>query len=176
MIFRELTIKGAYLIELERKQDARGFFARGWCQHEFEAQGLPFNVVQTNISVSTNKGTIRGLHWQVAPYGEAKLVRCVRGAIFDVLIDLRPHSSTYKHWFGLALRAEEYKMLFVPEYCAHGYQALEDNSEVNYHVSQFYSPGYERGVRPDDPGFGIEWPIDRHIVSDKDRSWPDYME
>lgn len=175
MIFTETKLRGAYIIEIERLGDERGFFARAWCQKEFEARGLKANWVQANLAFSEKRGTLRGLHYQIAPYEEAKLMRCIRGAIYDVIVDLRPESRTYKQWFSVELTADNHKMLYVPEGFAHGYQTLVDNSETYYPVSQFYSPGFERGVRWDDPAFGIEWPyVEDMIISDKDRSWSDF--
>lgn len=174
MIFTETRLKGAYIVELEKREDHRGFFARAWCQKEFEAQKLIPRMVQTNISFNKKKGTIRGIHYQVAPDEEAKLIRCARGAIFDVMIDLRPDSPTFMQWLGVELTAETHKMLYVPENFAHGFQALEDNTEVTYQVSQFYCPASERGIRYNDPAFGIRWPVAHKVVSDKDNSWPDF--
>jgi dTDP-4-dehydrorhamnose 3,5-epimerase len=167
---------GAFVIDLERREDERGFFARYWCQHEFEAQGLTMSVAQINNSFSQQQGTLRGMHYQIEPYGEAKLLRCIRGAIYDVIIDLRPSSLTYKQWFGAELSAANRTMLYVPEGFAHGFLSLEDDVEVIYLVSQFYTPGHERGVRYDDPAFAIAWPRAIEVISDKDRSWPDYQE
>ncbi len=175
MIFVETKPKGAFVVTLEPLKDERGFFARAWCQKVFEAHGLSSRLVQANISYNKVRGTLRGMHYQVAPCAEAKLVRCTRGAIFDVIIDLRPDSLTYRQWVGVQLTADNRKMLYVPEGFAHGFESLEDDTEVFYQVSQFYSPAHERGVRYDDPAFGIEWPIDVRVISDKDRSWPDHV-
>jgi dTDP-4-dehydrorhamnose 3,5-epimerase len=175
LIFVNTKLSGAYLIELERLADHRGFFGRSWCQKEFENHGLTSEVVQANISFNKKMGTLRGMHYQVAPYEEAKLVRCTRGAIYDVMIDLRPGSETFRKWIGVELAANEYRMLYIPEGCAHGFQTLEDNTEVIYQVTQFYTPGSERGVRYDDPAFGIKWPVPVINVSDKDKSWPDFF-
>lgn len=175
MIFTETRLKGAFIIEMEKLEDARGFFARAWCQKEFEAHGLNLHWVQANLVFSERRGTLRGLHYQIAPYEEAKLLWCIRGAIYDVIIDLRPESPTYKQWLGMEFAADNRKMLYVPEGFAHGYQTLVDNAEAFYPVSQFYSPEYERGIRWDDPAFGIEWPeTETVILSEKDRSWPHY--
>ena len=174
MIFTETKLKGAYIIDIEKRTDDRGFFARAWCQNEFEAQGLVARVVQTNLSYNIRKGTLRGMHYQVAPYAETKLVRCTKGGIYDVIIDLRPDSSTYKQWVGVELTGDNYRMLFVPEGFAHGFQTLADDVEVTYQVSQFYTPGAEGGIRYDDPTFGIEWPLPVQVISDKDQSWPAY--
>jgi len=172
MIFRETTLKGAFVIEMEKFEDKRGFFARAWCQKEVEANGLVSRVVQTNISFNKKRGTLRGMHYQVAPYEQIKLVRCTRGAIYDVVIDLRPDSPTFRKWTGVELTAENYTMLYVPENFAHGFQTLEDNTEVTYQVSQFYSPESERGVRYDDPVFQVEWPLPVEVISEKDIAWP----
>ena len=175
MIFAKTKLKDAFIIEIERREDSRGFFARAWCKNEFEEHGLAFNPVQANIAFSKTKGILRGMHYQIAPHEEAKLIRCIRGVIYDVIIDLRPDSSTYKQWIGVELGEDNYKMLYIPEGFAHGYQALTDNTEVYYQVSQFYSPKSERGVRWDDPAFGISWPeIEKRIVSEKDKCWPKY--
>jgi dTDP-4-dehydrorhamnose 3,5-epimerase len=175
MIFARTKIPGSWIIELEKFEDERGFFARAWCKNEFEARGLSQEWVQANLALSKKKGTLRGLHYQVAPYEEVKLMRCINGAIFDVIIDLRPDSPTYKQWLGVELTAINHRMLYIPENCAHGYQALTENAEVFYQVSQFYAPEAERGVRYDDPTFGVEWPLKVQMISDKDRSWPDYL-
>jgi dTDP-4-dehydrorhamnose 3,5-epimerase len=174
MIFRETELNGAFLIEPERLEDNRGFFARAWCRKEFMAHGLTGALVQSNISFNKRTGTLRGMHFQTAPYEEAKLVRCTKGAVYDVIIDLRPDSSTFLRWIAAELTAENHKMLYVPENFAHGYQTLADNTEVFYQVSQFYSPGSEQGLRYNDPTFGIKWPMDVQVISHKDRSWPDY--
>lgn len=175
MIFQETRLKGAYVIEPERIEDRRGFFARTWCTRDFETAGLNPLMVQCNISFNAKKGTIRGMHYQRAPHEEAKLVRCTKGAIFDVIIDLRPKSTTYIEWVGVELTSDNHKMLYVPEGFAHGYQTLTDNSEVFYQVSQYYTPGAEQGIRWDDSLFGIKWPEFKYrFISDKDKNWPDY--
>lgn len=176
MIFNETKLKGAYIIELEPFTDERGFFARAWCQKEFEDHGLNATIAQANISYNPKKGTLRGMHYQVAPYGETKLVRCVRGGIYDVVIDLRPDSPTFKQWLGVELTAENRKMLYVPENFAHGFQTLADDVEVTYQVSQFYTPGAEQGIRYNDATFGIEWPLPVSVISEKDQNWADYRE
>jgi dTDP-4-dehydrorhamnose 3,5-epimerase len=173
MKFTETKIPGVFVIELEKREDSRGYFARAWCQREFEAHGLP-NFVQTNMSLCKQKGTVRGLHYQVAPHGEAKYMRCIRGAIFDVVVDIRPDSPTYKKWFGVELTAENRKAIFVPEGLPHAYQALTDDAEVIYSSSCFYTPGAERGIRWNDSAFNIEWPIREAIVSEKDAKWADF--
>jgi dTDP-4-dehydrorhamnose 3,5-epimerase len=171
LIFTETKLKGAFIIELELREDERGFFARSWCRQEFEAHGLDIRLSQCNISFNKRKGTLRGMHYQIAPHAEAKLVRCTRGAIYDVIIDLRPESSTFKQWISVELSAENHRMLYIPEGFAHGYQTLEDNTEIFYQVSESYHPESERGVRWDDPVFGIEWPLSEKILSAKDQSY-----
>lgn len=175
MIFSETKLSGAYIIEMEKRGDTRGFFARAYCQHEFADLGLMTTIVQTNVSFSQTKGTLRGMHYQAAPYAEAKLIRCTQGSIFDVIVDLRPASPTYKTWIGVELSAANHRMLYVPEGFAHGFLTLEDEVEVTYQVSQFYTPEAERGARWDDPAFGIEWPLPVSVISDKDCGWPDYV-
>ncbi len=175
MIFRETKLKGAFVVEPSRFDDERGFFARTFCQEEFTAHGLNPRVVQCNISFNKNKGTLRGMHYQVVPYDEAKLVRCTRGAIYDVIIDLRPESSTFKQWIAVELTAENRRMLHVREGFAHGFQTLEDNTEVFYQMSEFYHPEYAWGVRWNDPVFGIEWPpVEQRIISPKDQEYPNF--
>jgi len=173
VIFRETKLKGAFIIEVEKREDDRGFFARAWCKKEFDEHGLTASMVQSNIAFSKRKGTLRGLHYQGAPYGEVKVVRCTKGSLYDVMVDLRPGSSTYRQWVGVELTSSNHKMMYVPEGFAHGYQTLEDNTEVMYQVSQFYFPAFERGIRYDDPGVGIDWPLIDKIISDKDKGWPD---
>ena len=174
MIFEETRLPGAHVIRLERKTDERGFFARAWCQREFEARGLVTELVQANISASRRKGMLRGMHYQVPPAAEVKLVRFTRGAIYDVILDLRPRSPTCGQWIGVELTADNYTMLYVPRGFAHGFQALTDGAEVFYQVSAFYSPEHERGIRYDDRAFGIRWPEPMTVISEKDREWPDY--
>lgn len=174
MKFTETPLKGAFLIELEPRKDDRGMFARVFCKNEFEAHGLNPTVVNTNMSRSRYKGTLRGMHFQKAPQGECKLVRCTRGSLYDVIIDLRQDSATFKQWYGVELTPDNDKMLFLPEGFAHGFITLEDNTEATYQVSQFYSPDYEGGVRYNDPAFNISWPLSPTVISDKDKSWPDY--
>ncbi len=175
MIFTETALRGAYIIDIEVYEDQRGYFGRSWCQQEFQKHNLVDCMVQGNVSFNFQKGTLRGMHYQAEPHSEVKLVRCVRGRIYDAIIDLRPDSPTFKQWTGVELSAENRRMFYVPEGFAHGFLTLEDNSEVNYLVSEFYTPGHERGIRYNDPAFGIEWPGgDISVISDKDRSWPDY--
>ncbi len=174
MIFTETGLKGAFFIDIEKREDHRGFFARTWCRKEFEEHGLTVHPAQANVSFSRHKGTLRGMHYQVAPFEESKLLRCTRGAIYDVIIDLRPDSPTYRKWIGVELTSDNYRMIYVPEKFAHGFQSLEDDSEVVYQVTQFYAPGSERGIRWNDPAFDIRWPMEVQVISDKDRDWPDY--
>jgi dTDP-4-dehydrorhamnose 3,5-epimerase len=175
VIFTETELKGAFIIEPERLEDERGFFARTFCAMEFEAHGLNPRLVQCSISFNTKRGTLRGMHYQVPPHAEAKLVRCTMGAIYDVIIDLRRESSTFKQWLATELTAETRRMLYVPNGFAHGFQTLEDNTEVYYQMSEFYHPEYARGIRWDDPVFGIEWPLVAPILSEKDQGYPDLV-
>ena len=169
-------MQGAVLIELEPKTDERGFFARTFCADEFAQAGLNTKVVQCNVSFNKHKGTLRGMHYQKTPYEEAKLVRCTSGAIFDVIIDLRPESPTFKRHFSVILSAENRAALYVPEGFAHGFQTLRDNTEIFYQMSQRYQAEAAAGVRWDDPAFGIEWPADERIITERDRSYPDYRQ
>lgn len=175
MIFTETAIPGVHAIEPERLRDERGFFARTWCEREFAAHGLDPGLRQCNISFNPRRGTLRGMHYQAPPFAEAKLVRCTRGAILDVALDLRPGSATFQRHVAVELTGENRRMLYIPEGVAHGFQTLEDDTEVFYQMSQFYSPDHGRGVRWDDPAFGIDWPPAEHrILSDRDRSYPDF--
>ncbi|MGQ8338392.1 dTDP-4-dehydrorhamnose 3,5-epimerase [Sunxiuqinia sp. A32] len=174
MIFNKTEIEGVYVIDINKIADERGFFGRSWCQKEMEEQGLNGNVVQSNTSFNKFKGTLRGMHYQVNPYEETKLVRCIRGAIFDVIIDLRQDSPTFKRWFGIELTEDNHRMLYVPEKFAHGFITLKDNSEVTYLVTQFYKPSAEGGIRWDDPEIGIDWPIEAEVVSDRDTMHPNF--
>ena len=174
MLFEDTKLAGAKIIDLERRGDERGFFARVWCHNEFEEQGLNTNLAQGNISVSSSRGTLRGMHFQETPHAETKLIRCTHGAIHDVIIDLRPESPTFRDWIGVELTAENRRMLYVPEGFAHGFLTLTDDAEVTYLVTQFYTPAAERGVRFDDPAFAIDWPAKVTVVSDKDAAWPDF--
>jgi len=173
MIFNQISIPGVKIIDLEKREDARGYFARAWCARELTEHCLP-GFVQTNMSMSRQKGTIRGLHYQIAPHGEAKYIRCIRGAIFDVVVDIRPESPTFMQWFGIELTADNRRAVFVPEGLPHAYQALTDDTEVIYSSSRAYTPGAERGIRWNDPALKIEWPIMQAIVSEKDSCWPDW--
>jgi dTDP-4-dehydrorhamnose 3,5-epimerase len=174
MKFTQTILEGAYIIEAEKMMDDRGFFARSWCQRELAAHGLASRIAQASISFNKSKGTLRGLHYQSAPHEEAKFVRCTRGAIYDVIIDLRAHSPTFKAWVGVELTADSYHILYVPKGFAHGCQTLEDNTEIQYEISEFYTPAAVRGVRYDDPAFGISWPLPVSAITDKDMSWPNF--
>jgi len=174
LIFCETNLKGVYVVELEKRQDERGFFARSFCRQEFEAHGLNPSVAQCNISFNHKKGTLRGLHYQVAPFEEAKLVRCTRGSLYDVCVDLRPGSPTFKQHFAVVLTEREHNMVYIPEGFAHGLQTLEDDTEVFYQMSQVFSPESARGVRWNDPAFGIEWPAAERTMTEKDRTYPDF--
>jgi dTDP-4-dehydrorhamnose 3,5-epimerase len=174
MIFRETELKGAFEIHIEPRADERGFFARSWCRDEFEEHKLNSRLAQCNISFNSRKGTLRGMHYQVAPYAEAKVVRCTQGSVHDVLIDLRPESPTFKQWVAVSLTAENRKMVYVPEGFAHGFLTLEDNTEVFYQMSEFYSAESARGIRWNDPAFGIAWPGTVKVISERDRSYPNF--
>jgi dTDP-4-dehydrorhamnose 3,5-epimerase len=175
MKFIETELKGAFLIDPEPLEDERGFFARTWCRKEFEQHGLNPDWVQCNISYNKRKGTLRGMHYQVAPYAEAKLVRCTMGAIYDVIIDLRPDSKTYRQWISAELSAENRKMIYMPQGFAHGFQTLLDNTEVFYQMSEFYAPGYARAIRWNDPQVKIRWPEAERTISEKDQKIEDFV-
>lgn len=172
MRFTESSIPGAWVIDPTPHVDDRGRFMRAWCAEEFEAHGIQFVPLQANMGLSHRAGTLRGLHYQVAPHEEAKLVRCTRGTVFDVLVDLRPGSATFGRWFGVELSAENGRMLYVPPMCAHGCQTVEDTSEIHYHASAKFAPTAVRGLRYDDPTVAIQWPLPPQAVSDQDQSWP----
>lgn len=174
MIFSETRLKGVYIIDIEKMADERGFFAREWCQKEFTDHGLNAGVVQTSISYNKKRGTLRGMHYQIHPYEETKVVRCTRGSIYDVVIDLRPDSRTFMEAFGIELNYENCRMLYIPENFAHGFITLTDDAEVNYKITQFYSPGAARGIRWNDPAFNISWPVKPEVISDRDRNYPDF--
>ena len=177
MIFWETRLKGAFVIEVQRLEDDRGFFGRIFCRREFLAHGLNPDVVQCSISFNRKAGTLRGMHYQDAPHAEDKLICCSRGALYDVIIDLRGDSPTRRQWFAVELTGENRRMLYIPKGFAHGFQTLTDNTEVVYQMSEFYHPESARGVRWNDPAFGIRWPApDRAILSDRDSDWPDYPE
>ncbi|MCF7955585.1 MAG: dTDP-4-dehydrorhamnose 3,5-epimerase [Phycisphaerae bacterium] len=174
MKFTETPLKCAYVIDPETIEDERGFFARSWCKRQFEAHGLNPNLAQCNISFNKKKGTLRGMHYQTTPHEEAKLVRCTMGSLFDVIIDLREDSQTFKKWFSVELTSQNRKMLYVPEGFAHGFQTLEDNTEVFYQMSEFYHPECANGVRYDDNAFGIKWPVSNPSLSAKDSDFKDF--
>jgi len=175
MKFDACTLPGAFIIRLERHQDERGFFARSFCRHEFAQHGLVADVAQSNISYNARRGTLRGIHFQRAPHEEIKLVRCIRGAIYDVIVDIRPGSQTYRKWLSIELSAENRVALYVPAGFGHGFQTLEDDTEIFYQMSTFYEPSAADGFRWDDPAFSVEWPIADPIISDRDRGYPDWQ-
>jgi dTDP-4-dehydrorhamnose 3,5-epimerase len=171
MIFTETKLPGAFVIEVERREDARGFFARVFCQHEFEAHGLKPIIAQANLAYNRKKGTMRGMHFQFPPAAETKLVRCTRGAILDIIVDLRPESATYLDHVAVELTGENCRALYVPERFAHGYQVLQDDTETSYQVGEFYTPGCEGGLHYDDPRLALKWPLPVSVISDKDQVW-----
>ena len=172
MIFTETALPGVYIIDLDPHQDERGFFARTFCQREFDAHGLTPVAAQSNLSFNHRQGTLRGLHFQYPPAGETKFVRCSRGAILDVIVDLRPESPAYRQWDAVELTADNRRMLYMPEGIAHGYLTLADGTEAYYHASAAWTPHAESGIRWNDPAVGIEWPFEPVVISDKDRAWP----
>ncbi|MFO7658797.1 MAG: dTDP-4-dehydrorhamnose 3,5-epimerase [Bacteroidales bacterium] len=174
MIFTETKLPGAFIIEIKKIEDDRGFFGRSWCKREMEEHGLNANVVNMNTSLSNLKGTLRGLHFQLPPNPEAKMVRCTKGSIFDIIVDLRPKSPTFKQWFGEILSADNYKMLYSPEGFAQGFITLEDNTEITYLTTDFYAPAAAKGVRWNDPTFNIQLPLEPLVISDMDKNWPDF--
>jgi dTDP-4-dehydrorhamnose 3,5-epimerase len=176
MIFKETNLNGAFIIEPEIIADERGFFARTWCAREFETHGLTPNLVQCNISFNKQKGTLRGMHYQVVPHEEAKVVRCTMGTIYDVIVDLRPNSATYKQWVSVEISFENRRMLYIPEGFAHGFLTMEDDTEVFYQMSEFYAPECARGVRWNDPAFNITWPFGVTVISEKDAQYPNFAE
>lgn len=171
MIFTETKLKGAYIIDIERREDSRGFFARAFCQKEFEAHGLKPLIAQANVAFNHKVGTMRGMHFQFPPAAETKFVRCTRGGILDIIVDLRPESPTYLEHVAVELNEDNHRGLYVPERFAHGYQVLRDVTETSYQVGEFYAPGYESGLRYDDPMLGLEWPLPVSVISDKDAVW-----
>jgi dTDP-4-dehydrorhamnose 3,5-epimerase len=173
MVFTETRLAGAHLVDLQLLEDDRGFFARTFCQREFSLHGLDVNVAQCNLSCSASRGTLRGMHYQAPPFAEAKLVRCLRGAIYDVIVDLRPDSATFLQWIGVELAAETGRALFVPRGFAHGFQTLGDDTHVCYQMSEFYAPEAARGIRWNDPLLGISWPEEVSCMSAKDRTYPE---
>ena len=176
MIFKETRLKGAYVLELERREDSRGFFARGFCQNEFRAHGLKPTVAQGNIASNIRKGTLRGMHFQYPPAAESKLVRCTRGAIYDIIVDLRPESATYLQHVGVELNEDNQLALYVPERFAHGYQTLSDKTDTSYLVGEFYTPAAEGGLLYNDPSLKLSWPLPVSVVSDKDQQFSRYSE
>ncbi|MEK4190992.1 dTDP-4-dehydrorhamnose 3,5-epimerase [Paenibacillus sp. FSL L8-0494] len=178
MHFTETTLAGSYLIELQLLTDSRGHFARSWCHEEFASRGLDNSFVQCNISYNKKKGTLRGLHYQAFPYEETKLVRCTKGSIYDVIVDIRPNSPTYKQWFGIELSETNYKMLYIPKGFAHGFQTLSDDTEVFYQMGQVYKDEYARGIKWNDPDFNIVWPKEENdrIISEKDLNYVRYKQ
>lgn len=175
MILRSTIIGGVLEVEVERQADERGFLGRSWCLEEFRGHGLNPEVAQCSLSFSFRRGTLRGLHYQIAPHAEAKLVRCTRGALYDVALDLRPDSETFGRWTASELTAENRRALYIPEGCAHGFLTLEDNTEVFYQMSEFHHPESARGVRWNDPAFRIVWPIEVAVISERDGSYPDFV-
>jgi dTDP-4-dehydrorhamnose 3,5-epimerase len=175
LIFTETKLLGAFVMEPERREDERGFFARTFCQREFESHGLNVQIAQCSISFNKRKGILRGMHFQAAPFSETKLVRCTSGCIYDVFVDMRPSSPTFKQYVAVELSAENRKMVYIPEGFAHGFQTLEEDTEVFYQMSQIYSPEHARGVRWDDPAFGIEWPPAERTIVERDRNYPDFL-
>jgi dTDP-4-dehydrorhamnose 3,5-epimerase len=173
MIFTETQIKGVYLIEPELIPDDRGFFARSFCKDEFQQLGLETDIVQCNISYNKKKGTLRGMHYQIPPFEEAKIVSCTKGSIYDVVVDLRKDSPTYLHWHAEELSSDSFRMLYIPKGCAHGFQTLEDNCIVYYQMGEYYYPECARGVRWNDPALGIVWPVPAGIISVKDKRYED---
>ena len=171
MQFTETKLKGAFVIDLERREDSRGFFARAFCQNEFSAHGLKPSIAQANVAYNAKKGTLRGMHFQFPPKAETKLVRCTRGAIIDIIVDLRPESPTYLQNIAVELNEDNGRALYVPERFAHGYQVLRDNTETSYQVGEFYAPGCESGLLFDDPGLGLEWPLPVTVISEKDQKF-----
>ncbi|MBS0182678.1 MAG: dTDP-4-dehydrorhamnose 3,5-epimerase [Nitrospira sp.] len=171
MIFTETKLRGAYIIDLERREDTRGFFARAFCQNEFKTYGLTPVIAQANVAFNTKKGTLRGMHFQFPPAAESKLVRCTRGAILDIIVDLRPESPTYLQHIAVELSEDNQRSLYVPERFAHGYQALKDSTETSYQVGEFYTPGCEGGLRHDDPRLELQWPLPVTSISEKDTLW-----
>jgi dTDP-4-dehydrorhamnose 3,5-epimerase len=174
MIFCESKLRGVFEIEIERHIDERGFFARTWCKKEFEEHGLDSRVAQSSISFNARRGTMRGVHYQAAPNAETKIVRCTQGSVYDVVLDLRADSATFKKWIAVILSAEQRNMIYIPEGCAHGFLTLADNTEVLYQMTEFFAPESARGVRWNDPAFGITWPEKVEVISERDRTYPDF--
>lgn len=175
MIFKPTTLKDAFIIDIEKREDDRGFFARAWCADEFAQHGLDTTLAQCSISFNHKRGTLRGMHWQAEPHGEVKVVRCTAGAIYDVIVDVRPDSPTFKKWIGVELSASNRRMLYIPKGFAHGFQTLADDAEMFYFISAFYAPAAARGARYNEPAFGIDWPLPISIIAAKDEAWPDFQ-
>jgi len=175
MIFEKTILPGVFIVHVEPKVDERGFFARAWCRQEYAKEGLNTELAQCSFSGNPKKGTLRGMHYQAAPHAEAKSVRCIRGAVFDVVLDLRPQSHTFRKWLGLELTAANRDMIYIPEGCAHGFLTLEDDTEVLYQISEFYHPESARGVRWSDPAFQIAWPAPPEVISERDQTYPDFQ-
>jgi dTDP-4-dehydrorhamnose 3,5-epimerase len=176
MIFTETKLKGAYIIDVKKLEDERGFFGRVWCQHEYKEHGLNANIAQSNVSYNKARGTLRGMHYQKAPFAEAKTIRCTTGAIYDVIVDIRPESPTFRQWIGVELTGDGFRMLYVPEGFAHGFITLKDDTSVHYVMTEFYEPGAVAGFRYNDPAFNIAWPTNPVVISEKDLEHPDFME
>lgn len=176
MIFTETKLKGAFILDVERKEDPRGFFGRAFCQNEFQAHGLTPVIAQANIAYNRKKGTIRGMHFQFPPAAETKLVRCTRGAILDIIVDLRPESPTFLEHISVELSEDNYRSLYVPGRFGHGYQALRDDTDTSYQVGEFYTPGCEGGLLYNDPKLGLEWPLPVTVISEKDGLWKPFSE
>ena len=175
MIFIETKLSGAYVIEIEKSEDERGFFARTWDKKVFEEKGLDSKILQSSISFNKKRGTLRGMHYQIEPYEESKLVRCINGRIYDVIVDLRKNSKTFKNWFSVELSSTNHRILYVPKGFAHGFQTLDDNSEVNYEMFQFFNTEYERGFKWNDLTFKIQWPLEISVISEKDKKYKLFM-
>jgi len=175
MQFTATDLPGVYIIELERVEDERGFFARTWCQHEFEAHGLEAQLAQCSLSFNLKRGTLRGLHYQIEPHTESKLIRCTQGSLYDVAVDLRPASPAYRRWLAIELSADNRRMVYLPPGLAHGFQTLEDNTEVFYQISESYHPECACGARWDDTAFKIDWPMPPTVISPKDQQYPDFV-
>jgi len=176
MIFSNTSLKDAVILEIEKLQDDRGFFGRTWDEEIFKNKGMNTQIAQCSLSFNLKKGTLRGMHFQEKPFQEVKIVSCTKGCIFDVIIDLRPNSKTYKQWYGIELKSDEHKSIYIPKGFAHGFQTLEDNTEVFYQISEFYNPSHSTGIRWNDPLFGIKWPLNNPIISEKDLGWSDFVE
>ncbi|MBE0656968.1 MAG: dTDP-4-dehydrorhamnose 3,5-epimerase [Bryobacteraceae bacterium] len=175
MIFKSTSLQGVFEVEVEPHADERGSFARTWCREDFRMQGLNSELAQCSVSFNHRRGTLRGMHYQAAPHGEAKLVRCTRGSVYDVALDLRPDSPTFLRWAATELTADNRRAFYIPEGCAHGFLTLEDNSEVFYQISEFHHPEFARGLRWNDPAFGIAWPAEVTVISERDRTYPEFI-